>query len=119
MEEGTFLEPETTFVRKDWGYEYWFVNCDKYCGKLIVCRDNVWSSGGRYHYHANKDETFFVLNGELELDVEGEGSIFLKHLCSFRIRPFRKHRFRNVGEKNCRFIEVSTHHEDSDSYRVD
>ena len=108
----------TNFVRKDWGSEYWFVNCDLYCGKAITCRDGIWSSGGKYHYHEKKDETFFILEGELELDIEGT-PIILRHLCEYRIMPGVRHRFRSHGDRGCKFIEVSTHHDDADSIRVD
>ena len=105
-------------VEKAWGYEIWFANNELYCGKEIVCRDEIWSSGGKYHYHPIKDETFYVIEGILLLDVE-EQRIFLDNLSnSYRIKPGVKHRFRSAS-KYCRFIEVSTTHREEDSIRVE
>jgi len=100
-------------VKKEWGQELIIVNED-YCGKLITCK-NIWSSKGKYHYHKNKDETFFPILGRLILDVEGIEYILLPGQ-SFRIKPGTKHKFKAVDE--CQFIEFSTHHEDSDTYRT-
>jgi len=100
-------------VKKDWGYETWIVN-EKYCGKLLDCT-NKWSSKGKYHYHKEKDETFFIIKGRLILDVEGIEYILLPGQ-SFRIKSNIKHRFKAVDK--CKFIEFSTHHEDSDTYRT-
>ena len=115
-------EPKATFVKKEWGHEYWFVNKENYCGKMLYCRDGIWSSGGKFHYHKEKDETFFVTSGELNLQIlEGDEirDIVLKLYCAYTIAPGVKHRFRNLGKRPCRFFEVSDYHQDSDSYRVD
>jgi N-acetylneuraminate synthase len=102
-------------VEKKWGYEIWFANNDGYCGKEIVCENKIWSSEGDYHYHPKKDETFWVIHGELLLDVEGTRHLLHKG-CGFRIKPGTKHRFRSVYSV-CRFIEASTTHFDDDSIR--
>jgi len=103
-------------VEKKWGYEIWFENNELYCGKKLVCRGKVWSSEGDYHYHPEKDETFFVILGILELDIEGV-SAFLIPGKSMRIKPGTRHRFRS-HTMGCSFIEVSTTHSDEDSIRV-
>lgn len=108
-------------IKKEWGWEQWFVNNEKYCGKLIFIDFNIWSSKGKFHYHLIKDETFFVLEGCLTLQYY-EGNI--KHCLklqegeTFRIMPGVKHRFKTNTIKGCKFIETSTQHFDSDSYRV-
>jgi len=110
---------EEQSVQKKWGYEIWFANTDKYCGKLIAINERKWSSEGRFHYHKIKDETFFVIEGDLILEYE-EGknffSITLKPGQSFRVFPTIKHRF-STDSKQCKFIEASTTHMESDSYR--
>jgi len=102
-------------VGKLWGFEIEFANNDLYCGKKIFCRDRIWSSEGDYHYHPIKDETFYIIEGKLELDVEGTVTI-LSIWESMRIKPGTKHRFRSHGDY-CIFIEVSTTHCDTDSIR--
>lgn len=104
-------------VNKNWGYETWFENNELYCGKKLVCKDQVWSSDGWYHYHPKKDETFFVIEGSLVLDIEGRSAVLTEGV-SKRILPNTRHRFRSLGKAKCVFIEVSTTHCDTDSIRV-
>jgi len=107
---------EDVIVEKLWGGELWFENNEKYCGKLITIKKGQWTSKGKYHYHPIKDETFFVLNGTLLLDVEGKNFI-LGSRQSHRIFPGQKHRFKGVTD--CQFIEVSTTHREEDSIRLE
>ena len=109
-------------VEKTWGWEHWFINTAKYCGKLLFVRNGVWSSKGAYHYHVIKDETFFVIEGELRIDYvtySGEfKTIILKKYDSFQVEPFIKHRFTAITEEGCKFVEAATTHSETDSYRV-
>jgi len=113
-------EPQK-FVSKTWGSELWFANNEKYCGKLLIVNYNEWSSEGRFHYHEIKDETFFIIQGVLLLEIANEEGeyhrITLFENDSYRVMPGVKHRFSAGSEIQCKFIEASTHHEDSDSYR--
>ena len=106
-------------VAKGWGGEIWFANNEKYCGKELFVLDGLYSSEGDFHFHKIKDETFYIMEGTLLLDffMPGEPmkSIQLAEGASFRVPPEMRHRFCG-WEGDCRFIEVSTHHEDSDSY---
>jgi len=104
------------FVKKDWGSELWFENNDLYGGKLLTIEAGKWSSKGKRHYHPIKDETFFVLNGNILLEVEGKAFV-LGPMQSHRIFPGQMHRFK--GLTDCQFIEVSTPHKDEDSIRVE
>jgi mannose-6-phosphate isomerase-like protein (cupin superfamily) len=107
-------------VYKTWGYEHWFVNNDKYCGKLLFVNKNMWSSKGAYHYHKLKTETFFVIDGTLRLDyIDLDGTfkmIILYKYDSFHVPAKMKHRFTAISD-GCTFIEASTTHRDDDSYR--
>lgn len=109
-------------VEKSWGWEHWFVNTSRYCGKLLFVEKDKWSSKGAYHYHKMKDETFFVVEGELRLDyVTNENefiTVILKKYDSFRIDTLMKHRFTATSDEGCKFVEASTTHRDADSYRV-
>ncbi len=108
-------------IEKTWGWEHWFANTKDYCGKLLFVENEKWSSEGRFHYHEIKDETFFVIQGRLILDIANDNGeydrILLYENSSYRVMPGVKHRFSASSEPGCKFIEASTHHEDSDSFR--
>ena len=109
------------FVQKSWGSEVWFANNDLYCGKELYVRKNRTSSDGKFHFHKIKDQTFYIMIGVLSLEyydpgcIKDRNGIMLAKGDSFRIAPFIRHRF-TAMHRDCRFIETSTHHEDSDSY---
>jgi len=107
---------EHHFVEKDWGNEVWFENNELYCGKILTIEKGKWSSKGKRHYHPVKDETFFILNGTILLEVEGEAFV-LGAGQSHRIFPGQMHRFKGITD--CQFVEVSTTHNDEDSIRVE
>jgi mannose-6-phosphate isomerase-like protein (cupin superfamily) len=111
-------------VDKSWGSETWFQNNELYCGKELFVYKNRTSSEGMFHYHKIKDETFYIMTGVLLIDYympinntvpDLPIQVILAKSDCFRIRPLVRHRFRAM-HRDCRFIEVSTHHEDSDSY---
>ena len=106
-------EKDKVFVNKIWGGEEWIENNDKYCLKRLNLKKNYTCS---YHHHKIKDETFFVDSGMFALELEGT-MILMKPGSRQRIMPGQQHRFIGLGDS--RFYEVSTHHDDSDSYRVE
>jgi len=112
-------------ILKSWGWEHWFANNEKYCGKVLYINYGKWSSEGRYHYHKIKDETFFIVEGMLRVDYYDIGinitkhSIILNEGDSFRVPTGMKHRFTAASKDGCNFIEASTTHFDSDSYRCE
>lgn len=114
------VQPGINFFVKTWGWEIWFANTEKYCGKELFVRWEEYSSGGKYHYHLIKDETFYVIKGTLKLDYFEDNhfrSVLLEPGHSFRIKPGIKHRFTGKNNEGCHFIEASTHHDEEDSYR--
>ena len=107
-------------LEKSWGWERWFANDEKYCGKLLFVRKGEWSSKGKYHYHKIKDETFLVIESGLQLDYVEDGvfkTISLGRFDSFHVPPGMKHRFTATTDEGCYFVEASTTHRDDDSYR--
>jgi quercetin dioxygenase-like cupin family protein len=52
------------FVPKNWGYELWVVNSEKYCGKLLFFRKDKRCS---IHFHKLKTETFYITSGMIEV----------------------------------------------------
>ena len=115
-------------VTKGWGYELWIENNELYCGKHLHVLPSKWCS---IHYHKNKKETFYVIKGELLLHYSY--CIDLKYLTSrdadYEVKVLRPgdsftlntgvaHRFTSNTSEACDFIEISTHHDDADSYRI-
>jgi len=101
-------------VKKLWGWEYWIVNNDLYCGKLLLLKEGFQSS---LHYHKEKDETFHLLSGEILLEVNGEVKA-LKSPSTVRLTPGTRHRFRSLVPKSL-IVEVSTKHQDLDVVRLE
>jgi quercetin dioxygenase-like cupin family protein len=101
---------------KVWGEEHWIVN-EAYCGKKLVIEKGASCS---LHYHKLKDETFYVLSGLVRMDLGTEQWDEVRTLRpgdSVRVKPWTIHRF--TGLEPSEVIEFSTHHEDSDSYRLE
>lgn len=104
-------EQKIKIVEKEWGREIWMANTEKYCGKKLILRKGKRCS---LHYHKKKDETFYLDSGRVLMEVNGEEMIMQKGEAT-RIFPGVQHRFSGLEESI--IIEISTHHEDSDSYR--
>ena len=97
-------------VQRDWGKEVWIVNCDEYCGKLLYVPKGAVSE---LHYHVRKKETFYCLQGQLLLTLEGR-EVFMDPLSKpVTIRPKERHQF--SGTTNALLLEISTHHSEDDS----
>ncbi len=94
-------------VDKPWGHEIrWAIN-DKYLGKILHIKRGAQLSR---QYHEVKDETIYVLNGVLILEL-GKDPIETKVLGegeSYRIEPTVIHRFRAPPDSYVNLIEVST-----------
>lgn len=95
---------------KVWGEEQWIANRE-YCGKILVLKKGFRCS---IHYHKIKDETFYILEGKMLIELDGERAI-MNPGDAVLIKPGQKHRF--TAMEDTRFIEFSTHHDESDSYR--
>jgi mannose-6-phosphate isomerase-like protein (cupin superfamily) len=61
-------------------------------------------------YHNRKDETLYLLNGRMQLDLEDDGGSIVQHEVgpgqSFRVPAGRRHRIHALEE--CRVLEAST-----------
>jgi D-lyxose ketol-isomerase len=101
-----------------WGSEARFVNTSEYCGKLIELNaPNVKSS---LHYHKEKKETFIVLAGEVFIEIIEKRSVGMGPMLAgeqVTIYPGQRHRF--WAENPALIMEVSTHHEDDDTFRLE
>lgn len=109
------IKESRIFVKKVWGYEFWFVNRDEYCGKFLFIDQGAICST---HCHKVKIETFFCVEGQAILTIEGK-KYDLHDMCRAKtILPGEYHTF-TAPDDRAVIIEVSTHHEDADSYRLD
>ena len=107
-------------VEKAWGREVIFANNEKYCGKLLI-HDKAGSKGSM-HFHMNKHETFYVQHGSFDVRWIETKTAKIHHKIlhvgdTWVNEPGRPHQLEALTN-NSVIIEVSTHHEDSDSYRV-
>jgi len=109
---------EGCYVPKGWGEEIIIENNELYCGKILIFKEGCKFS---IHYHMNKDETWWVEYGEfiyrwIDTETAEMNEVKLEEGDVVRQRPGQPHQLEAIS--NGRIFEVSTHHEDSDSYRV-
>ena len=130
-------------VPKSWGEEIWIENNNDYCCKILTVKKNKRCS---LHYHKDKKETFLVNEGSLRVlccdlgkwdtqapklilaaeptsfETLAETGVFEEFILnegeSLTLEQFTLHTFTAYDCEYCEFIETSTHHKDSDSYRV-
>jgi len=100
-------------VEKVWGNEEWIVNCDSYCGKLLRLNKGAASS---LHYHKQKQETFYALEGQVALTIEGRDYMLNPYSRPKTIMPLEKHQFH--GLTDAVILEISTYHDDTDVVRL-
>ena len=62
-----------------------------------------------------KDEMFLLIKGHVRLEL-GDTVTYLREGNFVRVPPGTLHRFRGVEDSV--IVEISTHHDDADSYRV-
>jgi mannose-6-phosphate isomerase len=93
-------------VPKPWGYELIFAKTDRYVGKILHITKGESLS---LQYHEMKDETLFVVSGELRLTLEWNGDrreLPLRAGEAFHIPPRLIHRMEAVVDTDV--AEVST-----------
>ena len=103
---------------KGWGEEVWFINTELYCGKLLKFNEGASFSD---HFHVLKDETWYVLEGEFELrhyDLTNADRLISKLGPGdvVHITPSTPHQL--IALTAGTIFEVSTTHNESDSYRI-
>lgn len=100
-------------VPKLWGHEKWLENNEKYCCKILSLNKGYQCS---LHYHKEKDEMFLITKGHVRLEL-GKKTINMNQGHFIRIPPGVAHRFSGITDSE--ILEVSTHHDDKDSYRLE
>jgi len=89
-------------IQKPWGYEDIFAHTDKYAGKILFVKKGHQLS---LQYHRLKDETIYVAEGQIALEMAGINSQMSKGE-SIRIKPGTRHRIRGIEDSF--LFEVST-----------
>jgi mannose-6-phosphate isomerase len=90
-------------VEKPWGHEIRWAITDRYLGKILRIEPGQKLSK---QYHEVKDESIYVLDGVLVLELDDEKRIMLPG-SAYRIKPGTIHRFAAPSD-GCTLIEVST-----------
>ncbi len=106
-------------VPKGWGREVWIANNDLYCGKILEIKKGKRCS---LHFHQLKTESFYLRSGKLLIRVKQSSA-------SETIEEFELtagdcmdvprglvHQMEAI--EDAELLEFSTHHLDSDSYRL-
>jgi len=104
---GTAKPTKLTRVEKPWGWELWWAHTERYVGKILHINRGAALS---YQFHRKKDETIYVLRGELALEfAPGGGRVSRRRMRAgdaLRIRPYDHHRMTAVTP--CDVLEAST-----------
>jgi mannose-6-phosphate isomerase-like protein (cupin superfamily) len=93
-------------IPKPWGYELIFAHTERYVGKILHINRGESLS---LQYHEMKDETLYVVNGELRLTIEHDGDrreLTLRKGEAFHIPPRLIHRMEALADTDV--AEVST-----------
>tara|TARA_R110002073_G_scaffold213751_1_gene374147 strand:+ start:160 stop:522 length:363 start_codon:yes stop_codon:yes gene_type:complete len=97
---------------KPWGHEIRFAITEKYLGKILYIEKGQRLSR---QYHTQKDETIYVLEGTLFLEIGNPGSdeynsksTLMKEGDRYRIKPGMIHRFSAPDNISVTLVEVST-----------
>lgn len=101
-----FKHREVRHVPKPWGYELIFAHTDRYVGKILHINKGESLS---LQFHEMKEETLYVVEGELKLTIESDGDrreLALRKGEAFHIPPRLIHRMEAVIDTDV--AEVST-----------
>ena len=100
------LMEETCHIPKGWGEEIIIENNEMYCGKVLVFKEGCKFS---MHYHMNKDETWYVEEGEfiyrwIDTEIGQINEDQLSEGDVVRQRPGQPHQIKALTD--CRIFEV-------------
>jgi mannose-6-phosphate isomerase len=101
-----FRRHEIQNVPKPWGYELIFAKTSRYVGKILHINRGESLS---LQYHEIKEETLYVVSGELRLTIEHDGDrreLMLRKGECFHIPPRLTHRMEAIVDTDV--AEVST-----------
>ena len=92
-------------IEKPWGYEIIWARTDKYVSKFLHINPNSRLS---LQYHKEKEETIYVMSGNLKLQIGKTGKEkFVGPGTVIHVEPEKVHRF-GAGDQPVTLCEVST-----------
>jgi len=101
------VPPPTPYrVEKPWGYEVIWARTGRYVGKILHINPGHVLS---LQYHNHKDESIYVLKGEIILRLERSGKLTEQRMRqgdAFHIEPKLVHQFEAVADTD--LLEAST-----------
>ena len=92
---------------RSWGHQIVWASTDDYSGTSIIIKEGEQTP---YIYHKLRDKTIFVLQGVLNLTVEGKNKL-LQEGDSFHIASKLMHRFHAI-KGDVTLLEAGTRFED-------
>jgi mannose-6-phosphate isomerase len=95
-----------TVVPKPWGHETIWAHTERYAAKILFIKAGHKLS---IQYHNRKDETVYLLSGEILYSVDTDGAlrdVGLRPGESFRVTPGTVHTMEAVTD--CQLLEAST-----------
>jgi len=116
MDHVTVTDPQ--IEPKGWGEEVIIINCSEYCGKILRFKKGT---RGSLHFHIKKHETWFVLRGTIELstvDLDNARKTVRAVGVGQVVDIPRMSPHQVCALEDTDIMEVSTPHEETDSYRV-
>jgi len=93
-------------VPKPWGHELIWARTDRYVGKILHIEPGHVLS---LQYHNKKDESIYVLAGEIILRIQRDGALVERRMAqgqAFHIEPKLIHQFEAVASTD--LLEAST-----------
>lgn len=107
-----------TIVEKGWGSETIWANHPKYCGKMLNFNKDSKCS---LHFHAEKDETWFVLSGKfsvrtIDTKTSKTSETILNQGDIWHNPPLSPHQL--ICWEAGTIVEVSTTDSAEDNYRI-
>ena len=93
-------------VEKPWGYELIWAKTDRYVGKILHTEPGHLLS---LQYHERKDETIYVLKGEIIFRVKIDGELTERRMCEgerYHVTPRTVHQMEAIVSSD--LLEVST-----------
>lgn len=100
-------------IERRWGSELCVVNNPDYCGKLLYLKRDAESS---FHYHPKKKETFYCIQGQVDLRIGSKHFQLNPFSDPITIEPEEKHSFYGIADAV--ILEVSTYHDEKDVFEV-
>lgn len=90
-------------TKQSWGFEIVFADTEKYSGKTMIILEGEQTP---YIYHKKKDKTIFVLQGVVQLIIEGKKRV-LQEAQEYHIPPKIMHRITAL-RGDATILEVGT-----------